>query len=74
MTPTQKKLLRLAHKKTGNVFYIYMNSTNTRYISFEKEKPETNKKTVTTLHETQDNNNTHHKPFAPCKASRLLKP
>jgi hypothetical protein len=61
MIPTQNKLLKLAHTKTGNTTRLPIEVLLSR-----KKKPETNKKTVATRHETQDNNNnnnTHHKPL-----------
>lgn len=59
MIPTQKTLQTRTQQNWQH------DETSSRGITFEKEKPETNKKTFATLHETQDNNNTHHKPLLP---------
>ncbi len=69
-THSKKTPQTRTQKKTGNVFSIYMNSTNTTRLPLEvyyfrkKKKPETNKKTVATLHETQDKNK--HPPQTLC--------
>jgi len=61
MIPTQKNSSNSQTKKLAK-YFLYIGTPPTRrdfhsrYITFEKEKPETNKKTVATLHETQDKN------------------
>ncbi len=68
MIPTQKTPQTRTHQNWQH------DETSCQGITFEKEKPEKNKKTVATLHETQDNNNnnTHHKPLQGQSAPQTL--